>query len=92
MENSMLVIKANDDVAKITFLENEKPKLEQMQEIVGGYIEVVYIPYLEQQGDYLAIVDEEGMIRRRMFNKIMNTLFGVHLYGDVIIMNKGDLE
>jgi hypothetical protein len=92
MTNSMLVIRTTNSIAKIYFGKDTKPKVQELQQLVGGYIEPVYIPLLEEQGEYFAIVDEDGINRRKILNRIMFDLFGVQLYGDVIIMNKGDLQ
>jgi hypothetical protein len=91
MENTMIVVKANDDIAKITFGKN-LPKLKDFQELVDGYIEPVYINFLEQQGDYFVLADEEAIMKDKPFNNVMSVLFGAMLFGDVIIMNKKDFK
>jgi hypothetical protein len=90
MENKMLIIKTNGDIGYVRF--EKKPSLKQMQDIVGGYIEITTIPFLEEQGDYIAIVNEEGMLNRLPVNHLTNALFGAYLYGDIIIMKKEYLQ
>jgi hypothetical protein len=92
MKNSILVVKTTNDISKIYYGKDTYPRIQELQKIVGGYIEAVNIPLLEEQGDYFAVVDDEGINKRKVFNRVMFDLFGVKLYGDVIIMNKGDLQ
>lgn len=90
MDNLMLIIKTNGDIAYVRF--DKKPSLKQMQDLVGGYIEPTTLPYLDEQGDYIAIVNEEGMLNRLPVNHMVYTLFGAYLYGDIIIMKKEYLQ
>jgi hypothetical protein len=90
MNKGIIVVKTNGDIAHIKF--KKKPKLEELQKLVGGYIEMVSVPYLEDQGDYVVIVNEEGLVRRLPLNYNMQTLFGGILYGDVVIMERGLLK
>jgi hypothetical protein len=40
-----------------------KNRLQDMQELVGGYIEIVRLPYLPTGERFLMIVNEEGLLR-----------------------------
>jgi hypothetical protein len=91
MEKSIIVVKTDLSIAHITY-NKKKPMLKELQQLVGGYIELVDVPYLEDQGEYMVVVNEEGLIRELPLNYHMQTLFGVQLYGNAIIMRKDFLE
>ena len=61
----------------------EKPTLEQAQAIVGGYVEMI------NRGDYQILVNEEGMIQNMPLNEKATDMFGVALYGPVLLL-EGD--
>lgn len=76
---------------KVNIIPNaDKLSLESLQELVGGYIEPIFL------GNYVVLVDEEG----RLKNKHINTtwqLFAlseqcVPLLGNVLLMYKEDLQ
>ena len=57
----------SEDGSYITIYLNDKdgePTLEAMQEVVGGYIEVVYA----ENGDQI-IIDEEGRLKEKPINE-----------------------
>jgi len=58
----------------------EKPTLEQAQSIVGGYVEMV------NRGDYQILVNEEGMLQDLPLNEKASDMFGMPLYGPVLIL------
>ena len=49
---------------KTTYIKDKAPTLEELQEMVGGYIEVVYA----KNGDQI-ILDEEGRLKGKPINK-----------------------
>lgn len=51
---------------------SRQPPLEKLQELVGGFIQVVYIGKQKAHG----IVDEEGKIRGKAFNPLASALYG----------------
>lgn len=55
--------------------------LKELQKLVGGYIEVISskIP------NYIDVVDEEGLLKKKEFNRLAYLLFDVEYYGDVLI-------
>jgi hypothetical protein len=65
----------------------ENPSLEKLQELVGGYIEGVASPTGE-----LMYANEEGRIRNLPLNHAIYFSTGIHLFGDVVVMEPGDLE
>jgi hypothetical protein len=54
-------------------------KLEELQTLVGGYIEVVRTP----DGDWL-VVDEEGLLKRKAPNAIASALAVRRIVGDAV--------
>ena len=52
------------------FIEDKKPTLEEMQEFVGGYIEVVTLPDYRQ-----IVINEEGKLLNLPINMIATNLF-----------------
>jgi len=57
-------------------------ELKEMQSIVGGYIEVTYLP-----NNMLAIYDEEGKMQHKnyAFNENASKVVGRSLFGTVIV-------
>ena len=49
---------------KTTYIKDKAPTLEELQEMVGGYIEVVYA----KNGDQI-ILDEEGRLKGKPINE-----------------------
>ena len=65
----------------ITVVRDKQPSLEKMQEIVGGYIEVVYL----FEGDQM-IVNEEGLLHKLDINREASRIAQKLIVGDVIIL------
>ena len=61
------------------------PSLEEMQKIVGGYIERVTARSLDIEEDYEVIVNEEGLVLDLAFNKAAKDITGHTFFGDVLI-------
>lgn len=55
-----------------------------LQEAVGGYIEVVEIPFT----GFVMIVDEEGKVKKKKTNSRAGTLAMRHIVGSVVVMKK----
>lgn len=63
----------------------KKPTLEQMQEMVGGYIEPVHgIRWNGHTG--VMVVNEEGLIRNLPFNQKASAIAKRNIVGDVFIL------
>ena len=63
-----------------------KPNLEQLQKMVGGYIEVVKSP----DSKYQIVIDEEGELKGKPFNKDATALYdnpNDELVGDAVILS-----
>jgi hypothetical protein len=61
----------------------EVPTLKELQEAVGGYIEIVAIPSTQNA---IMIVDEEGLMKGSPLNPIASTMALRDIVGDVIIL------
>jgi hypothetical protein len=70
------LIKADETIIKDVDIST----LKQMQNLVGGYIEIVYL-----DGDELMIVNEEGVLFGLPHNVLASALSGKIIVGDVII-------
>ena len=75
------IIKSTGEVNDVSPANNKHYTLEEMQSIVGGYIESVYI----NSKNYL-VLNEEGMYQCPINEKASN-YFKRDLYGDVLICN-----
>ena len=66
---------------KTTFMEAEPPTLEEAQAIVGGYVEIVYLPDGSQM-----LVDEDGISKGLEVNYSASMRAGPAILGDVLIL------
>jgi hypothetical protein len=62
-----------------------KPKLKQLQEAVGGYIEGLYSPT-----GFVGYANEEGLLMGLPLNVEATTLFGHPIVGDIVVLEEGD--
>lgn len=61
-------------------------RLEKLQEMVGGYIQILSLPASEITGEGLcAVVNEEGRILKLPQNDIASMIIGEPIVGDVLI-------
>jgi hypothetical protein len=63
--------------------------LKQLQEAVGGYIEVLPV---HGQPNMIAVVNEEGRLRDLPVNPTASRIVGYEVVGDVAIIPRGGLE
>jgi len=61
--------------------------LEEMQSIVGGYIEVLYL-----SDGRLMVVNEEGLLRKLPFNPIATTMASRIIVGDVLVCEQNQIR
>jgi|TARA_B110000259_G_C13990693_1_gene392340 predicted transcriptional regulator len=61
--------------------------LKSMQDLVGGYIEFVYLPNKK-----VMIVDEEGLLKNYSPNKEAISLSGRLIVGDVILADYSEVN
>jgi hypothetical protein len=64
-----------------------EPTLEELQGLVGGYIEVAY---LDKQN--ILIMNEEGRLMGLPVNHEASSLTGRYIVGDAVLMEKGQLK
>ncbi len=62
--------------------------LKELQEAVNGYFELG----AEVLPNYLTVVNDEGLIRKFKFNKLMYHLFGIEVYGNALIVPREIFE
>ncbi len=62
----------------------QEPSLEELQDIVGGYVEWMPPSYLPSN-IRSAMMNEEGQLRGLLVNRIASELFGIIIQGDVIV-------
>ena len=75
------ILKTNGERVTVTPQNGTDFKLAEMQEIVGGRVEMVYLP-----GSRRLIVHEEGSLRRLPFNQQATSLYRLGpIYGDVLL-------
>ena len=69
-------------------VEGDKIKLEVLQEMVEGYIEI----YPKQDHNFLFIVNEEGLIHNKRPNKLAYELLGISAVGNVVVCPKNLID
>ena len=82
-DKRMLVIEPNDVLIYVD-IDGDDTTLEELQRLVGGYIEV----YPSDNDKYYYLVDEEGLLKRRPFNKPAYELLGIEAVGPVVLVPK----
>ena len=68
----------------------EEPTLEELQDIVGGYVEYMPTMYLPQNIKS-AMMNEEGALRGLLVNRLASEMFGMIIQGDIIVEIHSDL-
>lgn len=66
-----------------------KMTLQEMQNCVAGYIELVRTP---NHSDKVLVVNEEGRINGDLFNQQASEYAGQRIYGQAILMDITDLD
>lgn len=79
----MLVIEPNYALIYVD-IDGEEATLKELQTLVGGYIEV----YPSNNGKYIYLVDEEGLLKGKDFNQPAYDLLGVEAVGPVVLVPK----
>lgn len=75
---SAQLIKANGEKITISPKNGEDFKLAELQELVGGYIEIVTMY------GHIMVVDEEGLLKHKPYNHVASEMSGRRLVGDVV--------
>jgi len=71
----------------IEYIEPDKSgviNLEQLQEAVGGYVEIC--PQNTVKNAYL-FVDEEGLLKHKRLNLLCKKMFGFDIVGDALLVS-----
>ena len=88
-----LIYRLNDQVERIAPKNGKKYQLAELQEIVGGWIQVC-------QGDdgNILIIDEEGKLKGKDLNERATQWYRTHVYrgdyivGDALLCKEGRIE
>lgn len=83
------LIRTNGIVEEVAPKSGSNFSLKELQEYVGGYIEIVQIP---EDNSLIAIANEEGLLKRLPYNSAANIMFGLELVGDIIICPRTMLD
>lgn len=87
------IIKTNGDEIEVAPKNGKDFKLEELNEIVDGYIEIVWLP-----NDEIMVVNEDGKLRKLPVNqKATEIYFNAFNYpdiivGDVLLCNANQVE
>lgn len=76
-----LLITTNYEL-KLVKQKGDKFTLKELQDAVGGYIEIVASPF----PGYICIVDEEGKLRNKKPNNLAYLILGQELVGDILVI------
>jgi hypothetical protein len=79
--NNSILIKATGIIESIIPKNNTDWKLAELQKHVCGLIDIVSIPNTE----FIAVVNDEGLINGSLFNSVASIMVGHPLFGDVVI-------
>ena len=79
-----LVIATNGDMRVQTFT---APALEDVQKVVGGYVETVPVRNRNIEGHYLLMVDEDARLQwpRPVVNEVASFLAYTKIFGTVVL-------
>jgi hypothetical protein len=77
------LIKADETIIKDVDIST----LKQMQNLVGGYIEIVHI-----SAEEMLIVNEEGLLFGLPFNSEASELAGITILGDAILTTRKEMK
>lgn len=87
------IIKANGEEIETSPMNGNDFKLEELQSIVGGYIEIVWLP-----NGKIMVINEEGKLMNLPENvnatKIYHSTFGYNdlIVGDVLLCDSNQVE
>jgi hypothetical protein len=79
----MVKIQDTDTATWLADSKEDSPTLEQAQEFVGGYVEMV--PRLR---DRQVLVNEEGLMRQLPLNEFVSEMVGYPIVGNAIVLQK----
>lgn len=70
-------------------LEDREPTLEELQEVVGGYIEIVRS---YQDLDEVLVVNEEGRLKGLPINELASLVAKRMIVGDVVVLPESYIQ
>lgn len=82
----MLILKANGEQSTVDLVRGKK-QLKQLQDIVGGYIELVRLPGSDEM-----YVNEDGLSMCLPENVAASLLAGRLIVGDVAVCKRGEVK
>lgn len=102
MQYAILIVPPKE-VTVVTPRDGERFRLEELQELVGGYVEHVRLPGPEQPAtsswrtspwpSYTdLLVHEEAKIKQEPINHLATMLWGDAVAGTALLMRQGDLQ
>ena len=89
------IIKANGEIIDVIPKNGVDFQLEEMQEVVGGWIEIVYL-----DNGSMMVVNEEGKLKQLPYNRLATQmvesgcryLSGDWIAGDVLVCDKTQIK
>jgi hypothetical protein len=79
-----IVYKADGETKNVEPKNGIRFMLEELQEYVGGYIELVHL----MEPKYYLLVNEDGLLRGLPLNKAASVIAGRRIVGDAVYMEK----
>ena len=83
-------IKANGEIIDVEPKNGKDFGLDELQSFVGGYIEIV-----ETSDFRLIVVDEEGKLKRKLYNHYATMMYGKQndvIVGDVLVCEPNQIK
>ena len=81
------IIKASGEFVAIEPKNGKNFSLEELQSIVGGYIEIVYL-----SDGSLMVVNEEGLLKELPYNLVASGIAGFYIVGDVLLCKENQMR
>lgn len=78
-------IKTNGAIQEV--LINKEERLDKLQELVGGYIELVYLA-----DNKVMVVNEEGLIHGLPYNHTASMIAKQDIVGNVVVCNRNEIN
>lgn len=88
------IIKANGDVVTTKPKNGKDFQLQELQEIIGGYIEIINLDATNR----LMVMDEEGKLKSKPYNDMATTIMRNEtllldvVVGDVLVCSKNQIK
>ena len=86
-KQTLLVIEPNGTLIYVD-LNSQEAKLDELQDLVGGYIEI----YPTNNEHFYYLVDEEGLLKGKELNKTAHDVLGIDVVGSVVLCPRGMMK